>query len=197
MTEAPLSAGDATCAICLAPVGADEHTTRCTACQAPYHADCWAQNGGCGIYGCRMVPPTEGLKPLEIPPAFWGREEKECPKCGQTILAMAVRCRHCGSVVVARPEGREAFQRREARAAYAPFLRKSSIALLIGSLIPGIAIVAASAAWSLLKRRRAEIGMLPGTYGGLLRIAIAVGLTQSFILLFGWTAYWIKSSIGW
>jgi hypothetical protein len=179
----------------MAPLGDGEPVETCPACHAPYHGSCWSENRGCAIYGCRMVPATEGLKPLEIPPAFWGREDKECPKCGKTIMALAVRCRHCGTMVEARPEDKASFERRQVRAASAPALRKWSVALLIGSLAPGIALISAIAAMSTLKRRRADLAKLPATYGGLLRIAIAVGFTQSAILLLGWTAYWIKATL--
>src|SRR5258708_6244501 len=124
------------CSICLSPLQPDDAATACPACAAAYHADCWSDNGGCAVYGCRMVPTTEGLKPLEIPPAFWGREDKNCPRCNALIAAVAVRCRHCGASIEAQPEEKVAYQRREARPGRAPLFRPRPAGLVRPPLIP-------------------------------------------------------------
>ena len=38
------------CAYCLWPV--DSEGTTCGDCGVGYHPDCWAENGGCGTFGC-------------------------------------------------------------------------------------------------------------------------------------------------
>jgi Interferon-induced transmembrane protein/GYF domain 2/Prokaryotic RING finger family 1 len=32
---------------------------RCPACEAPHHADCWRENNGCTVFGCKCAPPDE------------------------------------------------------------------------------------------------------------------------------------------
>lgn len=180
------------CAICMTPVGPGDAATSCPSCAAPYHAECWTDNGGCAVYGCNMVPKTEGLKPLEIPPAFWGREDKDCPECGKQIMAMAVRCRHCGAQVEAKIEARSSYDRRQARKARAPKLRQMSILFLILSLLPFLSIVPAVAGTLYYRSNRDEIRRLPGSYDGYYRISIAVGTAQVAIFVIALIAWWIR-----
>jgi len=196
LTDPAIVTATANCAICLAGVApGEEGVVACPACGAPYHTDCWSDNGGCGVYGCRLVPKTEGLKPLEIPPAFWGREDKDCPRCGLSIMAMAVRCRHCGAAVEARPADRATYQRQQSRRAAAPALRRIAILLVAGALIPGIAAIAAVAGWIIYRRRRADIRAMRGSYEALYKIAIAVGSLQSLVLLVSWGVFLVKALI--
>jgi len=44
------------CAICQSAIGEGDVRTACPGCGAPYHAECWAENGGCAVYGCECVP---------------------------------------------------------------------------------------------------------------------------------------------
>ena len=182
------------CAICLSNLTPGEANVECPACRAPYHSDCWSDNGGCGAYGCRLVPKTEGLKPLEIPPAYWGREDKDCPSCGKTILAMAVRCRYCGAAIEAKPEEKATYARQQRRKAGAPALRRLSTSLLVGSLIPGVAAVASIVAYAVYKSRRTDIRALRGSYEALFKIAIAVGAFQSIVLLVAWAIFMMKAT---
>lgn len=183
------------CAICMTAVTADDELTTCSACAAPYHADCWAENGGCAVYGCVNVPKTEGLKPLEIPPAYWGRDDKDCPRCGKSILAMAVRCRHCGASIEARPEAQTSYQSRMTRKARAPKLRRTALAMLIASILPLVSLISVTFGWIYYSRNREEIRKLSGGYDGLYRIAIAVGLAQLAIFAVGITAFWIREGL--
>ena len=32
---------------------------RCEACATPHHADCYADNGGCTVFGCAKAPVDE------------------------------------------------------------------------------------------------------------------------------------------
>lgn len=179
------------CAICMTAVGPQDETTICPACAAPYHTDCWTETGGCAVYGCSQVPKTEGLKPLEIPPAFWGREDKDCPRCGKSILAMAVRCRHCGAAIEARPEEKVAYQSRIERKSRAPRLRRTAILFLIASLLPVAALATVTFGWLYYANHRAELRKLPGGYDGLYRIALGVAIAQISIFIIGLTAFWI------
>jgi hypothetical protein len=183
------------CAICMTAVDAADETAFCSGCTARYHADCWSENGGCAVYGCVNVPKTEGLKPLEIPPAFWGREDKDCPRCGKSILAMAVRCRHCGADIEARPEAQTTYQSRVTRKARAPRLRRTAVALLVASVLPLAALLSVTIGWLYYARNREEIRKLPGGIDGLYRIAIGVGLAQIAIFAAGVAAYYIHGAL--
>jgi hypothetical protein len=176
-------------------IGGTDETTICSGCAAPYHAECWTENGGCAVYGCAMVPKTEGLRPLEIPPAYWGRDDKDCPRCGKSILAMAVRCRHCGAAVEARPEEQASYQSRIVRKGRAPTLRRTAIALLIVSILPVVSLIGATFGWLYYSRNRSEIQKLSGGYDGLYRIAISVAIAQLVILIFGVTSFWIHGAV--
>jgi endogenous inhibitor of DNA gyrase (YacG/DUF329 family) len=183
------------CAICMTAVDAADDVAVCPGCTARYHADCWNETGGCAVYGCTHVPKTEGLKPIEIPPAYWGREDKECPRCGKNILAMAVRCRHCGADVEARPEAQAAYESRLSRKARAPRLRRTAVAMLIASVLPLAALLSVTLGWLYYTRNREDIRRLPGGYDGLYRIAIAVGLAQIAIFAIGISAYLIHGAL--
>ena len=160
MSELPLGAS---CAICMSPVEPVDAWRSCEGCRAPYHEECWSENGGCAVYGCTKVPKTEGLKPLEIPPAFWGKEDKDCPRCGASIMAVAVRCRHCGAEVQARPEEKAAFEKRAERKSRSPLYRRAAILFLIMSLLPVLSVVTLIAGGVYYGRHRQEIARLPGT----------------------------------
>ncbi len=195
MTEAPL-APRAQCAICMTAVEGGEPVTACPACRAPYHAECWSENGGCAIYGCKLVPKTENLKPLEIPPAYWGRDDKDCPRCGSRIAAMAVRCRHCGTAFSsARPEGRAAFSARVEREARAPMFKQIGIGMLIAALVPLLSFFVAVAGPLYFHSNREEIRKVRGGAEGFYKIAIGVAIVHSAIVLIALFAYMVKTAL--
>lgn len=189
MSELPVAAS---CSICMSPIAASDTLRACEGCRAPYHEECWGENGGCAVYGCAHVPKTEGLKPLEIPPAFWGREDKDCPRCGARIMAVAVRCRHCGADIEARPEEKAAFDRRTARKTRTPQYRRAALVFVVLSLLPGLSLVTLLGGTWYYRSNRDDIARLPGGTEGLFRIAIATAAAQVAILLLGVVAWWIR-----
>jgi hypothetical protein len=89
----------ATCAICQTTIEEGESHGACPSCDRSFHVECWQENGGCAIYGCPCVPEKmTDAAPLQ-PVTVWGQEDRECPSCGRTIKAAALRCRHCGRVL--------------------------------------------------------------------------------------------------
>ena len=143
-SASPDVAGTSVCAICQCPIERQEARAACPECAAPYHADCWQDNGGCAVYGCSQVPPTEKLADVEIPVAYWGQENKPCPVCANTILAVALRCRYCGTTFeTARPQDSAEFSQGAARKMREPSLRKGAVWVLILGLIPFTAPFAA------------------------------------------------------
>lgn len=182
-TDAGASSGRL-CAICQSPISAADATTACPSCGAKYHADCWQENQGCAVYGCEQVPATEGRETLEIPVSFWGQEEKPCPSCGQTILAAAVRCRHCGATFSsARPESSHEFRSREGRQRKLPAVRRTVIWMFVCSLLPCTALLAAifGAVW--YPAHRAEIRSLPAIFNGLCIMGIGIAVVQTVVTL--------------
>jgi hypothetical protein len=43
------------CAICLSKVTTDDEQHVCESCGAVYHVECWTDNCGCAVYGCKQV----------------------------------------------------------------------------------------------------------------------------------------------
>jgi TM2 domain-containing membrane protein YozV len=44
----------------------------CEGCETPHHADCYQENGGCTVFGCRCAPPDEPkvrVSPPDLIPA--------------------------------------------------------------------------------------------------------------------------------
>jgi TM2 domain/Prokaryotic RING finger family 1 len=48
-----------TCPYCRTPFEADDEVVTCPACGTAHHADCFAENGGCTVFGCSQAPVEE------------------------------------------------------------------------------------------------------------------------------------------
>jgi TM2 domain-containing membrane protein YozV len=55
------------CPYCRCPIEAEEPAVACTACSTRHHADCYEENGGCTIFGCRCGPPEEPKLSVSVP----------------------------------------------------------------------------------------------------------------------------------
>jgi Prokaryotic RING finger family 1 len=172
--------GNSLCAICQSPLSEADLKTACPACHAPYHSDCWAENGGCAVYGCTEVPITEGRKAVEMPVAYWGQEKKPCPLCNREILAAAVRCVHCGSVFkTARPLDSTEFSKSVSQEVLRPRLQRKILWLFIASLLPFTAPVAIIIFFFWQQSRRDDINTLPSLYPAMIKIALLVGAIET------------------
>jgi TM2 domain-containing membrane protein YozV len=49
----------AVCPYCRAAIAPDEESIQCEACATPHHADCYAENGGCTVFGCAKAPADD------------------------------------------------------------------------------------------------------------------------------------------
>lgn len=174
------------CAICLSPFTESDAKTSCPACQAEYHSDCWIENGGCAVYGCSQAPVVESRRAIEIPMSYWGQENKNCPKCGQQILAAAVRCRHCGTTFEsARPQEAEEFRQKSDLSSRLPGAKKVIVWMFVVSVCPCLAPI--GAIWGLIwiPTHKEEIRALPTLYNALTKIGlvVAIGLTVIMVLM--------------
>jgi hypothetical protein len=172
------------CGICQTAIAPGEAATACPECHHAYHAECWQYNSGCGMYGCAKAPPTVSLTSLEIPASYWGREDKNCPNCGQLILAAAVRCRFCGATFSsATPQSTGTFRQEMQTKAGLPAAQKASIWLLAFCLLPCTAPLAmiVGLIWFLAKREL--IQAMPPLNSALVKIALGVAAFESALLI--------------
>ena len=56
----------AVCPYCRTSIGAAEEKV-CEGCATPHHQDCFAENGGCTVFGCRCAPPEEPKVAVSTP----------------------------------------------------------------------------------------------------------------------------------
>ncbi|MGH9522531.1 MAG: NINE protein [Terriglobales bacterium] len=47
------------CPYCRTPVDTGEEAKTCEGCGTPHHAECYAENGGCTLFGCKFAPPDD------------------------------------------------------------------------------------------------------------------------------------------
>ena len=47
------------CPYCRSPFEPEDEIVTCEACATPHHADCYAENGGCTVFGCSRAPVDE------------------------------------------------------------------------------------------------------------------------------------------
>jgi len=62
------------CPYCRTPFEPEDEIISCEACATPHHADCYAENGGCTVFGCSRAPQDEpkisiATADLNAPPA--------------------------------------------------------------------------------------------------------------------------------
>jgi len=180
--QAPADAG--LCNVCRQAILADEAVVRCPGCDTEHHQECWEYNDGCSTYGCDEAPDPEGLDTHEIPASYWGKEEKECPVCGQAILAAAVRCRHCSSTFAsAQPQNAAEFGQKATLDVKLRSLRKGSVWLLVFSLLTCTAPFAAVVAAVWYYRNRFEIQKLTGLHRAICKLALGLAVGQTIVMI--------------
>lgn len=175
---------DRHCAICQTELAPGESTTECPACSAPFHEDCWAEVGGCGVFGCSQVPATQKREDLEIPPGYWGQEHKPCPHCSRMILAAALRCRGCGAIFEsAAPQSADAFVQGKVLDAKRSSLMSQARWIFCLSILPLTAPLGTLVAVAWYRSNRDALRRLPALYAGLGKLAIIIGGSVTLALV--------------
>src|SRR5437667_10321820 len=69
-----MSSAGAVCPYCRVPMGAEAtEQMQCAGCGTLHHSDCYAENGGCTIFGCRCAPPEEPKVAVSVPDLMGAR----------------------------------------------------------------------------------------------------------------------------
>jgi RING finger family protein len=168
------------CAICQTDFQPGEQIGPCPACQAPFHGDCWDENGGCAAYGCRLVPLVTAAP--AAPPSVWGQEERDCPACGARIKMAALRCLHCGRPV---PPARGPEAAAAAQAVVASPGVGGAALLFAAGILPPTAPLALLGGGLWLWRRRRELRRWPPTVRVLVIAALAAAAAVTLVTLIG------------
>lgn len=55
------------CPYCQGPISDSEETIVCSGCETPHHKDCYEENNGCTVFGCKCAPPEEPKLSISTP----------------------------------------------------------------------------------------------------------------------------------
>jgi TM2 domain/Prokaryotic RING finger family 1 len=55
------------CPYCQGPISASEESIACSGCETPHHKDCYEENNGCTVFGCKCAPPEEPKLSVSTP----------------------------------------------------------------------------------------------------------------------------------
>jgi hypothetical protein len=55
------------CPYCQGPISDSEESIVCSGCETPHHKDCYEENNGCTVFGCKCAPPEEPKLTVSTP----------------------------------------------------------------------------------------------------------------------------------
>jgi hypothetical protein len=167
------------CAICQTFIAAGEQVGRCPGCDAPFHGECWDENGGCASYGCPEVPNVPKAEGPAEGSSYWGQEDKECPRCGRRIRLAALRCRHCGATFESRapsaPRAPGASAAAKPTGSAAPWLL---VLGLVPFTAPLVLVIGGLAVWL----GRARVRRWPATRRAMAAVGLAAAAVVSILV---------------
>jgi TM2 domain-containing membrane protein YozV len=75
------------CPYCRGPVSTEEPIIVCEGCGTRHHTDCYAENGGCTIFGCSCAPAEEPKLTVSAPELVRPPHSATTPSGTQAVLA--------------------------------------------------------------------------------------------------------------
>ncbi len=167
------------CPYCQGAVGTEDHTMACPDCGTSHHSSCWKENEGCTVYGCTRMADAIRSDPLDIPPAYWGRETKRCHECDQEIQVAALRCRHCGATFDSdRPVNNAEYELHKTEKADLPGIHRTARVIFAGGVLPFTAPLVAVFGGIWVSRNRKLLEQAGSVPAAMARIGMYVAFGQ-------------------
>jgi len=94
------------CPYCQGKILAEEAVVHCSQCGVPHHEECWKENGGCTVYGCKgwaiwpginLAPAQERtFEPVDLTKLKSREFVLSCPVCKARVTKGMEQCGVCG-----------------------------------------------------------------------------------------------------